>query len=74
MKHFITVSGCDDSTTVPIELTDEELVAVKKFAAMVNAADTYSCTPSIHFGADGTEEDLINEYEERVKEAKEQNQ
>lgn len=74
MKHFITVSGCDDSTTVPIELTDEELTVVKKFAAMVNAADTHKCTPSIEFGVAWTEDDLIKEYEERVKEAKEKNQ
>lgn len=48
--------------------------AWREGAGMVNAADTHSCTPSIHFGVAWTEDDLIKEYEERVKEAKEKNQ
>ena len=46
-KHIIQVSGCDDSTAVPMELTDTELATIKKLADAVNAAATYECKPRI---------------------------
>lgn len=71
MKHIITVSGCDDSTTVPIELTEQELDGVTKLIVMVNAADNSACTPSIWFGGYGSLEEIEVEYNEKVQEAKE---
>lgn len=71
MKYIITVSGCDDSTTVPIELTEQELDGVTKLIDMVNNADTCTCTPSMHFGGYGSLEEIEAEYNEKVQEAKE---
>ena len=42
--YTIYVSGCDDSTTVHIELTDDEVRAVAKVARLVEAAGG-GCSP-----------------------------
>lgn len=46
-KHIIRVRGCDESTAVPMELTDAELATIKKLADAVNAVTTYGCKPRI---------------------------
>jgi hypothetical protein len=43
--YAIKVSGCDDSTTVQVELTDAEVAAVRRVADAVTAASDYGCMP-----------------------------
>lgn len=46
-KHIIEVAGCDDTTAVPMEVTDAELATIMRLADMVDAARTYGCKPVI---------------------------
>ena len=46
-KHIIEVAGCDDTTAVPMEVTDVELATINRLADMVDAARTYGCKPVI---------------------------
>lgn len=71
-KHIIRVRGCDDSTAVPMELTDAELATIKKLADAVNAAATYGCKPRI--GIDPTHptwDEAVATYSEDVAEVEE---
>lgn len=43
----VTVSGCDDSTTVEIEGDYIYLRSILALAEAVNAASDYSCQPTI---------------------------
>lgn len=43
----IQVSGCDDSSTVVLELDAGQFKAIKLLADEINKLDTYTCTPSI---------------------------
>ncbi len=46
MAEFaITLSGCDDSTTVTASLTDEEIALLERIAAATVAASQFSCMP-----------------------------
>lgn len=46
--YTITTIGCDDSTTVRIELTRDEALAVAKIAREINYASDYSCQPKLY--------------------------
>lgn len=72
MKHIITVSGCDDSTAVPMEVTEVELAAIKKLVDMVNAACTYSCKPFIEVDPGYcTWDKVVADYQEAITEKRE---
>lgn len=43
----ITVNGCDDSSTVILELDARQFTAIKLLETEINKLNTYSCTPSI---------------------------
>lgn len=64
-KHIIEVSGCDDSTAVPMEVTEGELAAIKKLVDMVNAASTYRCKPFIEIDpGDCAWDKVVADYQE----------
>ena len=46
-RWTITLSGCDDSTTFEMELTDDEASTFRKAAEMSKAASTYGCMPTM---------------------------
>jgi hypothetical protein len=46
MSHYtITVSGCDDSTSIVIKLSDQEHELLVGIAGMITAASQYACMP-----------------------------
>jgi len=47
MNYEITLNGCDDWTTIEIELSETELALVKKIKAKVNKKSTYHCMPTM---------------------------
>lgn len=50
MKQYVVyVSGCDDSTSALVELTDEQAEGVRIVAAATDARSTYVCQPVIVF-------------------------
>lgn len=46
-KIRVIVSGCDDSTIIEIEVSDEELTFIKTLAKKITVASTYSCKPTM---------------------------
>lgn len=71
-KHIIVVSGCDDSTSVPMEVTDVELAAIKKLVDMVNAARTDGCKPFIEVDPGYyTWDQVVAYYQEAITEKRE---
>jgi hypothetical protein len=47
MKYRITVSGCDDETTVDLDMTGAEVAFAEKLAEAVTEASEYSCQPKM---------------------------
>lgn len=45
MKIKIIVSGCDDTTYVETEVTEDEAAFLKKIAELITEASTYACMP-----------------------------
>lgn len=43
--HYITVSGCDDSTTVTMDVTEPEFEFLRRLAEQITAASSYGCQP-----------------------------
>lgn len=52
-KRIIVVEGCDDTTEVLIDLTDDEYAVVLKLTAAVNAAKQRGCMPEIQTATEG---------------------
>ncbi len=48
MKYEITVSGCDDSTTIIKELTEEQAKFLKEIADQITETSTYNCMPRMY--------------------------
>lgn len=46
-KYQIAVDGCDDSTIIQEELTEQELLLLRRIAKKVNATSEYACMPTI---------------------------
>lgn len=46
-KFRITVSGCDDSTTIEKKLTDAELRLIEVVAHEITEASEYGCMPTM---------------------------
>ena len=68
-KHIIAVAGCDDSTAVPMEVTEGELAAIKKLVDMVNAACTYRCKPFIEVDPGYcTWDEVVADYQQAITE------
>ena len=44
-RYIIAVYGCDDSTIIERELTDDELKLVQSIAKQVTEASEYDCMP-----------------------------
>lgn len=47
MKVKISCAGCDDTTTVEMEMDPAEVEAVRKVAAAITSASTYGCMPTM---------------------------
>ena len=72
-RHIIEVLGCDDYTTVPMELTDAELSVIKRLADMVESARSTQCKPSVVVDDSGLSWDRAVEfYQEDVTDKQEQ--
>ena len=46
-KCIITVYGCDDMTTIEIELSYDEYQIIKIVAEMITEKSTYICMPTM---------------------------
>jgi hypothetical protein len=47
MKYRIKVSGCDDSTYINRDLTEQEYAFLVSIAADITEASTYGCMPTM---------------------------
>ena len=71
-KHIIEVAGCEDTTAVPMEVTDAELATIMRLADMVDAARTSGCKPVIVVDPGYYTWDLtVADYQEYVAEKRE---
>lgn len=43
----ISVDGCDDSTIVTMEMSNDEYVFLQRLADLVNETSNYRCMPTI---------------------------
>lgn len=62
MKHTICLSGCDDSTKFEMDMTEDQLIFLKKVAIKANNASEYGCMPTLLI--DGVE--FMDEEEKMV--------
>lgn len=46
-KYRILVHGCDDSTIIEKELTEDELKTIQSVAAEVTESSEYACMPTM---------------------------
>lgn len=46
-KYIIAVYGCDDSTIIEKELTDDELKLIQELAKEITEASEYDCMPTM---------------------------
>ena len=47
IKCKFALSGCDDATEMELDLTEEELVFLRKVSALSQATSTYGCQPTL---------------------------
>ena len=47
MTVEINVFGCDDATTIQLDVTDEEAAFLDKVAGLITKASTYKCQPTM---------------------------
>lgn len=52
-NRLIYVSGCDDYTSVVLDLTDDEYAVVERITAATREASTYGCMPIIETATEG---------------------
>lgn len=58
-KYEIRNIGCDDTTVTIIELSDDELKVIVKFAKLNNKNSEYGCQPAIDI-LDENDEYIVN--------------
>ena len=46
--YVITLEGCDDETVFKMDLTEGEVILLKKVAAKANETSTYGCMPRMY--------------------------
>ena len=51
MLYEIIVDGCDDSTSIELELTESEFTLVEGIAHLITKASTYGCMPRMYVAA-----------------------
>lgn len=59
MIHTICLNGCDDDTVFEMDMTEEQLIFLKKVAIKTNNTSKYGCMPRLYI--DG--EKLMNDEE-----------
>lgn len=47
-QYRITARGCDDRTTVDLQMTAQEFATVKRVSEAINEAATYGCMPGLY--------------------------
>jgi hypothetical protein len=47
-KIIITVQGCDDSTSITLDLDIHEYRLISRIAELITATSTYSCMPTMN--------------------------
>lgn len=47
MMYRICLDGCDDTTTIEMDLTDAELAFVQRLAAFTQRNSAYNCMPTM---------------------------
>lgn len=48
LPYDIRVSGCDDSTSITVDLTPEQLAFLTEIAEKITATSTCSCEPRMY--------------------------
>lgn len=65
-KCFIKLIGCDDSTLIDLELTNDEIKLLEKIATKSDKISTYSCMPVMRVIKGEEAEKLEQELLERA--------
>jgi hypothetical protein len=47
MKYRLTIAGCDDVTSIEVDLNGSEIALLKELAEKFNAASEYGCMPTL---------------------------
>lgn len=55
MKANVTVDGCDDSTSIDLDMTDEQYLFLRAVDDAITTASTYGCMPKMTVTARETE-------------------
>ncbi|MFJ7748682.1 hypothetical protein ACIQXM_01850 [Arthrobacter sp. NPDC097144] len=45
--YYITLSGCDDKTEIVLNLDDDQVGTLRKFATRINQRSEFSCQPKM---------------------------
>lgn len=59
MIHTICLNGCDDDTEFEMDMTEEQLIFLKRVAIKANSTSNYGCMPRLF--VDGVK--IMNEEE-----------
>ena len=47
-RYVVTVSGCDDSTSIEKDLTKEQFVFLSNIALKITKTSSYACMPKMY--------------------------
>lgn len=61
--YDIKVSGCDDSTMLTVDLTQEQSVFLTEIAEKITATSTYSCEPRMYVNPHIHDEDCPEDHQ-----------
>ena len=50
-SYYITLDGCDASTTVEMTLTEQEYILIKRLSYLTKEESHYSCMPRLEVEA-----------------------
>lgn len=70
-KYLIKASGCDDSTSVIVDLTDAEFAVAERIAKAVTQASFFGCMPRLAVSAASPDVVAQVEQDNRDREAEE---
>lgn len=46
--YIVKLSGCDDTTEIPMDLTPHEADLIRRLSAASKQASEYDCQPTLH--------------------------
>lgn len=65
-RKNIILRACDDSTTVPVEVSEDQLALLLAISKASLRRSGYACQPTLHVRDPGDEGTVWDEYAQRV--------